>query len=199
MPHRPSSALAAAALAALCLPAASLAQSVELANLRGIQPGWVRATVVYDAAFTPSFRLVPTCDLGTDPQSVKSTTAVVLDVQRTAFVDLRVDLPWLADNGLPVPCRVTALELQLLDGASVAATDAKAVAFPMDLPLSHLRRGTSRSARRSPPSRSSARPMRRAGRPTHRGSSPSGAAAPWASPSSRWRSCRRAAPSVCAA
>jgi len=136
-------ALIAFAAVVLGLPASASAgpPSVAVTKVLGLQPGWVRVTVVYDAPVTPSFTLTPTCGAPTVPQSVVASTALVLSVPKQAVLDLRDDVRYLANHGLSRPCHVTALQVQMLNGSTVLATANVTISFPMDLPLSHLHPG----------------------------------------------------------
>jgi hypothetical protein len=114
------------------------AQAVTVTGVHGIQPGWVRVEVSYEASFSPGFRLAATCTPPTDAASVVGSTARVFPSGRRALLDLRADLAWLAANGLPRPCAVSGLAVELLEGAAVRAAANVTLGFSMDLPLSHL-------------------------------------------------------------
>jgi hypothetical protein len=119
-------------------PAHAGPPSVSFAKVTGLQPGWVRVTVVYDAPATPTFDLHPTCNGFTLSDSVVGSTALVLTAPKEAFLDLRVDARYLADHHPQRPCEVTALQVQMRLSGTVAATSTISISFPMDVPLSSL-------------------------------------------------------------
>jgi len=118
--------------------------SVSITNVTGLQPGWVRVTVSYTADVTPTFTLTPTCASPTVPDSVISSTALVLSKPTNeAFLDLNLNLDWVDKNinsggTIVPPCNVTNLQVDMLNGSTVLATTNKTTSFYMDVPLSHV-------------------------------------------------------------
>ncbi|HEY2515686.1 MAG TPA: hypothetical protein VGI39_32680 [Polyangiaceae bacterium] len=102
----------------------------------GVQPGWARATFNYAAsgATTYSFGGSVTCASGS-PSSVNVSTTVLSS--SLVAVDVRANLPWLAANGLPKPCQVSAVNVTATN-KTVIGSGTLANTFAMDVPVSHL-------------------------------------------------------------
>ena len=128
----------------LCVSVYRGPPSVAVANVKGLQPGWVRVTVVYDAPVTPSFTLTPTLPVRPS-HSQSSVHSVSLTAPKEAFSICARTCP----TSRPLFAATLPgydLQLQMLNGASVLATAERCYFLAMDLPLSHLlRRDRSRS------------------------------------------------------
>jgi hypothetical protein len=120
-------------------PFLAAAPSVSILKVIGLQPGWVRATAAYQGAVSATFTITPTCGGGTRAQSVIGSTPVVYsNPTQIAVLDLRVNPAYEQNNGLPTPCQVTALQVQMFEGTQLVASSSTTISFPMDLPLSLL-------------------------------------------------------------
>ena len=102
----------------------------------GVQPGWARATFNYAASGTStySFSGTVTCASGS-PSSVNVSTTVLSS--SLVAVDVRANLPWLAANGLPQPCEVSAVNVTATHN-TVIGSGTLTNTFAMDVPISHL-------------------------------------------------------------
>jgi len=101
-----------------------------------MQPGWVRVYLeATDPPTNPQYGLAATCDT---PSAINSITIAKSGASSLSF-DIKVDPSWLADNGLPKPCRITQLNGQMHGtGAPLPVQVSANVNIAMDLPLALL-------------------------------------------------------------
>jgi hypothetical protein len=123
---------------------ASTAEALGTATLTplseyGVQPGWARATFTYSLSVPAitTFTGGVTCAAGS-PQSVEVTSTVLSS--SIVALDLRANLPWLAENGLPTPCEVTSVSIQASNGSPPLPIGSATFdnTFSMDVPVDYL-------------------------------------------------------------
>ncbi len=119
----------------------SAATLTSFAAEYAMQPGWVRATFNLSTTDNVTASASVTCGSGS-PSSV--TTQISTLPNHLVAVDVNANLPWLAANGLPLPCAVTGITLTyhtvptFPGGVSVSTSATAPAHFQMDLPLAYL-------------------------------------------------------------
>jgi len=113
----------------------SAISSLTYVNTYGVQPGWVRSTFSTPnmAGYQSGVASVG-CSSGS-PSSVTATWTALSP--SLSAVDVKANLPWLANNSLPVPCAVNSVSLSFTGQSGTLASTAS-VNYHMDLPIAYM-------------------------------------------------------------
>jgi hypothetical protein len=116
--------------------AATAAPGVKISSMLRLQPGWVRVYLqATDPPANAQYQLFPVCDSTAAANSIITT---ISNGTNLAF-DIKDNPTWLADNGLPTPCHITQINIEMTGSTVILPIEVSAtVDIAMDLPLSLL-------------------------------------------------------------
>jgi len=114
-----------------------------ITGVRGVQPGWVRVYVDFEARVRPRVELGVRCADPATQGSVRVARTRVDPAESEAIVDLVLDEDWMVANGFPSPCEVVGLDavLRTKETQAQRCPSWDAEPFRMDVPFHLLHPG----------------------------------------------------------